>query len=115
MFFFFVFFAIGLWPLIGGDHARIWSIVIAVVFLFLGLINSKLLTPLNRLWFRFGMLLGAIISPIVMGVVFFLVVTPISFFMRIIGKDLLRQKYDKNKKSYWIKREKYFNTMKKQF
>ena len=113
--FFFVFFAIGLWPLIGGGHARIWSIVIAVVFLFLALINSKLLTPLNRLWFKFGMLLGAIISPIVMGLVFFLVVTPISFFMRIIGKDLLSQKYDKNKKSYWIKREKYLGTMKKQF
>ena len=113
--FFFVFFIVSFWPLINEGQIRIWSIAIAIVFLFLALMNSRLLTPLNRLWFKFGMLLGAIISPIVMGIVFFLVVTPIGFFMRIIGKDLLRIKYDKKSKSYWIKRDKHTGTMKKQF
>ena len=77
--------------------------------------NSKLLTPLNKLWFKFGMILGAIIAPIVMGVVFFLVITPIGIIMRIMGKDLLKKRYDKKKETYWIKRDKPVNTMKKQF
>ena len=98
--FFFVFFILGSWPLISGGQIRIWSLVIAVIFLSLGLMNSRLLTPLNRLWFKFGMLLGAVISPIVMGVIFFLVVTQIGFFMRLAGKDFLRVKYAKKNKSY---------------
>ena len=77
--------------------------------------NSKLLTPLNKLWFKFGMILGAIVAPIVMGLVFFLVVTPVGIVMRILGKDLIRKKLNKNNKSYWIKREKPIGTMKKQF
>ena len=77
--------------------------------------NSKLLTPLNRLWFKFGMFLGAIVAPVVMGIIFFLVVTPTGFLMRIMGKDLLRRKYDKSNKSYWINREEPKTTMKKQF
>ena len=113
--FFAVFLLIALWPLNNEDQIRIWSIVISVIFLILGLINSKLLMPLNRLWFRFGMLLGAIVSPIVMGMIFFTIVTPTGFIMRIVGKDLLKKKYDKNKKSYWIKRNKSINTMKQQF
>ena len=86
-----------------------------LVFLILGLINSKLLTPLNKLWFKFGIILGAIVAPIVMGFVFFLVVTPIGLVMRIAGKDLLNKKYDKKKETYWIKRDKPVSTMKKQF
>ena len=77
--------------------------------------NSKLLTPLNKLWYKFGMILGAIVAPVVMGVVFFLVMTPIGLFMKIIGKDLLNIKYDKRKKTYWIKRNTPINTMKRQF
>ena len=77
--------------------------------------NSKLLTPLNQLWFKFGMILGAIVAPIVMGFVFFLVVTPIGFIMRIMGKDLLKKRYDKKRGTYWIKRDKPVSSMKQQF
>ena len=77
--------------------------------------NSKLLTPLNKLWFKFGMILGAIVTPIVMGLIFFLVVTPIGLIMRIMGKDLLNIKYDKKKNTYWINKDKNMSSMKKQF
>ena len=113
--FFFVFLIIGLWPLLNGGPFRIWSIVIAIIFLILGLVNSKLLTPLNKLWFKFGLFLGTIVSPFVMGIIFFLVITPIGFVMKIIGKDLLNIKHDNKKKSYWINRDKTKSTMKQQF
>ena len=113
--FFVVFLVISLWPLIYGDSIRIWSLIVSTFFIILGLMNSKLLTPLNQLWIKFGMILGAIISPVVMAVVFFLVVTPISFVMNIMGKDLLKTRYDKKKESYWIKRDQPIKTMKNQF
>jgi len=113
--FFIVFIIISLWPLLNGDQIKIWFFLAALVFLVLGLINSKLLNPLNRLWFKFGMLLGAIIAPVVMGIVFFLVVTPTGLIMKILGKDLLGKKFKKNNKSYWIKRDKPAGTMKQQF
>ena len=113
--FFIVFLVVSLWPLTYGEPIRIWSAIISLVFLILGLMNSKLLTPLNQLWFKFGIILGAIIAPIVMGVVFFLVITPIGFIMRIMGKDLLKKRYDKKKETYWIKRDKPVGTMKQQF
>ena len=113
--FFIVFLIISLWPLQHEGQIRIWSIVISLIFLILSLMNSKLLTPLNQLWSRFGLLLGNIVAPTVMGLVFFLVVTPVGIFMRIMGKDLIRKKLNKNNKSYWIKREKPIGTMKKQF
>ena len=113
--FFIVFLIISLWPLTNEEPIRIWSAIISLVFLFLGLANSKLLTPLNKLWFKFGIILGAIIAPIVMGVVFFFVVTPVGIIMRIMGKDLLKRKYDKKKETYWIKRSKPVSTMKQQF
>ena len=113
--FFFVFLIISFWPLIDEGQIRIWSIAIAIVFLILALMNSKLLTPLNKLWFKFGMALGSIVAPIVMGIVFFLVVTPIALVMKIMGKDLLNIKYDKKKRTYWIKREISIGTMKRQF
>ena len=113
--FFFVFLIVGLWPLLNGGPFRIWSIVIAIIFLILGLVNSKLLTPLNKLWFKFGLFLGSIVSPIVMGIVFFLVITPTGFVMKIMGKDLLNKKKDNDKKSYWINRSKTKSTMKQQF
>ena len=113
--FFFVFLIISLWPLINENPLRVWSIFVAIIFLILGLMNSKLLTPLNILWFKFGKLLGSIVSPIVMGIVFFIVVTPTGFIMRIFGKDLLNKKYNNKSKSYWINKEKYKSTMKQQF
>ena len=112
--FFIVFLLIAIYPLINNEGLRIWSIIIAIFFLILGLINSKVLTPFNKLWFKFGLLLGKIISPIIMGIIFFLVVTPIAFIMRIIGKDLLNLKFNKNK-SYWIEKTGPKSKMKNQF
>ena len=113
--FFIVFLIVSIWPLTYDEPVRIWSAIISSIFLILGLMNSKLLTPLNKLWFKFGMILGAIVSPVVMGVVFFLVVTPIGLIMKIMGKDLLNKKYDKKKRTYWIKRDTLIGTMKRQF
>ena len=113
--FFIIFLVVSFWPLIYGEQIRIWSAVISLIFLILGLMNSKLLTPLNQLWFKFGMILGAIVAPIAMGFVFFLVVTPIGFIMRIMGKDLLKKRYDKKRGTYWIKRDKLVSSMKRQF
>ena len=85
-----------------------------ILFLILGLLNSKILTPLNKVWFKFGILLGKIVSPIVMGIIFFLVVTPIGLLMRIFKKDLLNLKFNKNN-SYWIKKTEPKSKMKNQF
>jgi len=113
--FFIIFLIFGLWPLTNEETVRIWSIVISLIFLFLGLTNSRLLTPLNIIWFKFGILLGAIFAPIAMGIVFFIVVTPIGLIMRLLGKDILKKKYNKNEKSYWINRDKPAGSMKNQF
>ena len=112
--FFIVFLLIALYPLINNGDLRIWSLIIAIIFLVLGLINSKVLTPLNKLWFKFGLLLGKVISPLIMGIIFFLVVTPTALIMRIIGKDLLNLKFN-NKKSYWIEKTGPKSKMKNQF
>ena len=112
--FFIVFFIISLFPLLKGNDIRIWSLLVSLIFLVLGLINSNILSPLNKLWFKFGLLLGNFISPIVMGLVFFLVVTPTGLFMRFIGKDLLNLK-KKNVKSYWIDKTGPKSKMKNQF
>ena len=112
--FFVVFLIIGLYPLINEDNVRIWSIIISIIFLILGLINSQILTPLNILWFKFGMLLGKFVSPIVMGLVFFLVVTPTGLIMKLFNKDLLKLRKNKNS-SYWIKRPEIKSEMKNQF
>jgi hypothetical protein len=109
-----VFLLIAIYPLINNQELRVWSLVIATIFLILGLINSRALTPLNKLWFKFGLLLGRIVSPIIMGLIFFLVVTPIAFMMRIIGKDLLNLKFNKDK-SYWIEKTGPKSKMKNQF
>ena len=112
--FFIVFLLIALWPLISGESIRYWSVIIAAIFLILGLLKSKFLTPLNKVWIKFGELLGKIVSPIVMGIIYFLIVTPIGLLMRLMQKDLLRLKFNKSK-SYWMKREKNIGTMKRQF
>ena len=109
-----VFLIIALFPLINDENLRIWSLIVSTIFLFLGLINSKILTPLNNIWFKFGLLLGKVVSPVIMGVIFFLVVTPIAFIMRLVGKDLLNLKFNKQK-SYWIEKTGPKSNMKNQF
>ena len=112
--FFLVFILIALYPIINQGEVRIWSIFISLFFLILGIINSTILTPLNKLWFKFGIFLGKMISPLIMGIIFFLVVTPIAFFMRLLGKDLLNLKFN-NDKSYWIRKTGPKSKMKNQF
>ena len=109
-----VFLLISLYPLINGESLRYWSLLISLIFLILGFFNSKILTPLNKVWFKFGILLGKIISPLVMGCIFFVVVTPIGFLMRMLQKDLLNLKF-KNNKSYWIEKKGPKSKMKNQF
>ena len=113
--FFLVFFIVSLWPLKSQEDLRMWAFILSLIFLASGVLNSKFLTPLNKLWFKFGILLGSIVSPIVMGAVFFIVVTPVGLIMRFLGKDLLRINKSKPISTYWINRDKQKNTMKKQF
>ena len=113
--FFVVFLIVALWPLKYEEDIRSWSLALSIIFLILGVLNSKLLTPLNKLWFKFGIFLGSIVSPIIMGVVYFIVVTPIGMLMRFLGKDLLNTRKVNNTPTYWIKRDKQHSTMKKQF
>ena len=112
--FFIVFFIIAIYPLLNHSEIRLWSLIISIIFLILGLLNSKLLTPLNKIWFKFGILLGKIISPLVMGLIFFFVVTPIGILMRILKKDLLNLKFNK-KTTYWIEKNDPKSKMKNQF
>jgi len=112
--FFIVFLIIGLWPLINGEGVRIWSILVSLPFLILGILNSRILSPLSYVWIKLGIIMGNFISPIVMAIIFYLLISPFGIVMRIFGKDLLMKKYSK-KSSYWIKREKKMNPMKMQF
>ena len=113
--FFVVFLIVSLWPLKSQGDLRLWAFILSLIFLVLGVLNSKFLNPLNKLWYKFGIFLGSIISPIVMGIVFFIVVTPIGLIMRFLGKDLLRINKNKTISTYWINRDKQIKTMKKQF
>ena len=112
--FFLFFLIIATYPLINGNEIRLWSLIVSIVFLFLGLINSKILNPLNKIWFKFGIFLGKIVSPLVMGIIFFLVVTPIGLLMRLLNKDLLNLKFNNNT-SYWIEKTDPKSKMKNQF
>ena len=112
--FFIVFLVIATYPLINYGEIRQWSLILSLFFLILGLINSKILTPLNKLWFKFGIFLGIIISPLLMGIIFFFVVTPIGFIMRLLSKDILNLKFN-NENSYWIKKTGPISKMKNQF
>ena len=112
--FFIVFLLIAIWPLISESSIRVWSLIISLIFLLLGLINSKLLTPLKNVWIKLGEFLGKIIAPIIMGIIYFFIVTPIGLIMRIAGKDLINIKYSKEK-SYWINRKKNIGPMNRQF
>ena len=113
--FFIVFLIIGLWPIKNGDDINIYFIIVSAFFLILGLINSKLLSPLNKSWIKLGEILGVIIAPVVMALVYFVILTPVSLIVRLFGKDLLGLKFLKNKETYWIKRKKNLGSMKKQF
>ena len=112
--FFIVFLLIATYPLLKGNDVKIWSLLVSFGFLILGLINSKILSPLNKLWFKFGIILGKIISPLIMGIIFFVVVTPIGIAMRVLKKDLLNLKYNQ-KETYWIKKTGPKSKMKNQF
>lgn len=112
--FFIVFILYGIWPIVNSNEIRVWSLVIGLIFLILGLLDSKFLTPINKIWIKLGIFLGKIISPIVMAIIYFFVITPIGITMRLLGKDLLKVKF-KNNSSYWINRQKNIGSMKKQF
>ena len=113
--FFVVFLGLGLWPLTNDNNPNIYLIIISIIFLILGLLNSKLLSPLNSFWIKFGELLGKIIAPMVMAIIYFLILTPISLMVRLFGKDLLGLKFSKQLKTYWMKRKKDLGSMDKQF
>ena len=112
--FFLVFLLISLYPLLNNESIRLWSLIVSLIFLVLGILNSNLLSPLNKLWFKFGILLGKIISPLIMGIIFFVVVTPIGLIMRLLGKDLLNLQY-RDYQSYWIEKTGPKSKMKNQF
>jgi len=112
--FFVVFLLISIYPLLHGQNLRFWPLIVAIIFLALGLLNSKILTPLNKIWFKFGLLLGSIVSPVIMSIIFFFVVTPISFVMKILGKDILNLKRNNNN-TYWVEKSGPKSKMKNQF
>jgi len=109
-----VFLIISLWPLKNGDNLILWSFFLSILFFTLGILNSKLLTPFNKIWFKFGDILGYVVSPIVMGVIFFFVITPTGILMRFFRKDILKLK-KKKYETYWIKKTEDKVIMKNQF
>ena len=113
--FFIVFLILSLWPLKNGNNINFYFLVVSIIFLILGSINSKLLSPLNKVWIKFGEILGLIIAPVVMGLVYFVILTPVSLIVKLFGKDLLGLKFLERKETYWIKRKKSLNSMDKQF
>tara|TARA_B100001245_G_scaffold227766_1_gene204451 strand:+ start:360 stop:740 length:381 start_codon:yes stop_codon:yes gene_type:complete len=112
--FFLVFLVIGIWPILNNEGLRWWSIIISLIFLFLGIINSKILTPFNKIWIKIGELLGRVVAPIVMAIIYFFIITPMSILLKLLRKDLLKIKFTPVT-TYWIKRDKKFGSMKRQF
>ena len=113
--FFFVFIIIGLYPLLNDHGIRVWSIIVSFIFLFLGIVNSPILKPLNLIWFKFGLFLGKFIAPIVMGIVYFIVVFPTFLLLKLFKRNYLNIKYERNKTSYWINIKEKISTMRDQF
>ena len=113
--FFIVFLLIAFWPLTKQGEVNLYLISIALIFLVLGLLNSKILTPLNKAWIKLGEILGIIVAPVVMAIVYFIILTPISLLVRLFGKDLIGMKFSNDIKSYWVKRKKSLGSMDKQF
>ena len=110
-----VFLIVSLYPLINSEGLRIWALVVSIIFFLLAFLAPKILVLPNKLWFKFGLLIGSIVAPIVMAFVYFVTVLPTGLIMRLLGKDLLKQKLDKNAKSYWVKRSEPMGSMKNQF
>jgi len=110
-----VFLIVSLYPLINSEGLRIWALVVSAIFLLFAYVAPKILSLPNKLWFKFGMLIGSIVAPIFMALVYFVTVLPTGLIMRLLGKDLLKQKLDKNAKSYWIERKEPMGSMKNQF
>ena len=100
--------------MLNNESLRVWSLIISLVFLILGIINSNLLFPFNKAWSQLGILLGKIVSPVIMGFIFFTIITPIGFIMRMLKKDLLNLKFNKEK-SYWVEKNDLKSKMKNQF
>ena len=113
--FFIVFLIFGVWPLKNGENLNYYFIIFSGIFLLLGLLNSKLLSPLNKIWIKFGEILGTIIAPIIMALVYFVILTPVSLVVRVFGKDLLGLKFTNKQQTYWINRKKNMGSMRKQF
>ena len=113
--FFIVFLIFGLWPLKNSGDLNYYLVGVSGIFLVLGLTNSKLLSPLNKSWIKFGEILGTIIAPIIMAIIYFIILTPISLLVRLTGKDLLKVKFSNTIGSYWIKRDKDVGPMNKQY
>ena len=110
-----VFLIVALYPLINSEGLRIWALVVSIIFFLLAFLAPKILVLPNKLWFKFGLLIGSIVAPIVMAFVYFVTVLPTGLIMRLLGKDLLKQKLDKNAKSYWVNRSEPMGSMKNQF
>tara|TARA_B100001057_G_C22652161_1_gene872492 strand:- start:260 stop:643 length:384 start_codon:yes stop_codon:yes gene_type:complete len=109
-----VFLIVALYPVLNNNGIRTWSVILSLIFLVLGLLNSPILSPLNKIWFYFGIFLGKIVSPLIMAIIFFIVVTPIGFIMRLLKKDILNLSFNNNK-TYWIKKDGPKSKMKNQF
>ena len=113
---FFLFFVIiALYPLLNENSIRVWSLIVSFIFLFLGMLNSTLLRPLNLIWFKFGLFLGQFIAPIVMGIVYFMVVFPTFLLLKIFKRNYLNINYERNRNSYWLNIKNKSNSMKDQF
>ena len=110
-----VFLLISLYPILESGDIRVWSLVVSFIFLILGIVNSKILSPFNKLWFKFGLLLGKFVSPLIMMIIFFFVVTPIGILMRLFRKDVLNLKFNNKKETYWIEKKGPKSKMKNQF
>ena len=110
-----VFIIISVWPLFYSNSLRVWSLILAIIFFLITFLKPSLLKPFNNAWIKLGELLGRIIAPIMMAIVYFLILTPISLLVRLLGKDLIGMKFNNDIKSYWIKRKKHLGSMDKQF
>ena len=110
-----VFLIVALYPIINSEGLRIWALVLSVIFLILAYVSPKLLSFPNKLWFKFGLLIGSIVAPLAITIVYFVAVLPTGLIMRLLGKDLIKKKIDKNLNSYWIERKEPMGSMKNQF
>ncbi|MCB1868838.1 MAG: hypothetical protein KDI43_09990 [Gammaproteobacteria bacterium] len=110
-----IFFILGLYPAIYGEPVKFWCLIISVLLAAIALLRPGILRKPNYWWFRFGILLGGIIAPVVMGAVYLMAILPTGLIMRSLGKDPLKSKQDKSVASYWIKRDTPLQPMKNQF